>query len=81
MDFVRTEKGKVEGSGGIVPEPKVAAEILVGEKTGPMASVRTGVASIQEAAAQPDLATLKPLQLVAVERMNKFTRKVQELGE
>jgi len=59
----------------------VAAEILVGEKTGPMASVRTGVASIQEAAAQPDLATLKPLQLVAVERMNKFTRKVQELGE
>ena len=81
VDFVRTEKGKVEGSGGIVPEPKVAAEILVGEKTGPMASVRTGVASIQEAAAQPDLATLKPLQLVAVERMNKFTRKVQELGE
>jgi type IV secretion system protein VirD4 len=80
VDFVRAEKGKVGSAKEFQPEPKVAAEVIATEKAGPTDSVREGAAESQEGAAQPEMAALKPNQLVAVARMSKFTQKVQELG-
>ena len=79
VDFVRSEKGKAGGKGEVEPEPKLAAETLAADSERSAQPIQVGGIAASETAPQPDLSAPKPLQLVAVARMNKFTQKVQEL--
>jgi type IV secretion system protein VirD4 len=79
VDFVRAEK---PGSASAMAEPKLAAELMAAEKPILAQNGQSG-----EGANLPDLsgpeanlAAFRPDQIVAVARMRRFTRKIQELG-
>jgi type IV secretion system protein VirD4 len=86
VDFERTEK--VKAGTPVAPEPKLAAEIVAREELKPkpeMAMIDDGVPSTPEqaeVAAEPDvhLDGLKPPMTISIARMNRFTKKVCELG-
>jgi type IV secretion system protein VirD4 len=83
VDFVRPEKAKAEAP--VVPEPKLAAEIVAREETvrqAESAAKDIQAAGLAEQAAQTvapkvPLDFLKPSKTISVARMNKFTLKVQ----
>lgn len=79
VDFVRAEK---PGSAAALSKPKLAAELMAVEK--PLFE-QNGQPS--EPASPPDstgsgasLAAFRPDQIIAVARMHRFTKKVQEMG-
>jgi type IV secretion system protein VirD4 len=86
VDFVRTEK--VKAGTPVEPEPKLAAEIVAREEIKPkpeMAMLDDGVPSTPEqaevaAAPEAHLDALKPTMTISIARMNRFTKKVCELG-
>ena len=88
VDFVRQEKARA-GDGEVKPEPKLAAKVAAPDRADARRRVREATANATEDTAgvgfsmerklEPDLDALKPRQVVAVARMNRFTQKVQEL--
>lgn len=88
VDFVRPEKGKAREGAARSPEPKLAAEIVVKDKGsprhwgGPGGEARDGevVGEIACEAVAPDLKALRPEQQAAIDRMQRFSKKLQGMA-
>lgn len=79
VDFVRAEK---PGSVSALSEPKLAAELMAEEKPISAQNGQPGEGANLPDSSGPDanLTAFRPDQIVAVARMHRFTRKIQEMG-
>jgi type IV secretion system protein VirD4 len=79
VDFVRPEKAKADAP--MVPEPKLAAEIVARQDVAAKAVRAETDADVQAegnavAAPEVDLDALKPSITIAVAKMSKFSQKL-----
>ena len=89
VDFVRPAKGKIGAAHEAQPEPQLAAQFVAADrsesnwhihKASAGAAAAAGeLGAILESEDRADIEALKPRQVVAIARMNRFSQKVHEL--
>ena len=88
VDFVGPGKELAREGGRSVEEPKLAAEVIAnpvapsirGAASGLAAQTTTGEANPGPAQSVPDLGVLRPEQGTAIDRMKRFSQKLQGIA-